>query len=192
MCREAAMRALEDAAMTGNDIQAVVLGTAPDMFEGLMMPELYLADALGAVGKPIIRVHTAGSVGGSTAVVATHHIAPYVATVDRVLAISFEKQSESEAMWALTSRTRRSSRTRRRGAGGWYSPPSARSSCGRNAPDHVGCVRGDEGPCERAEEPVRGRADPRHHNTTRCWCRSMLWDPIRYLETCPVVRRRGP
>ena len=32
-----------------------------------MMPELYLADALGAVGKPMLRVHTAGSVGGSTA-----------------------------------------------------------------------------------------------------------------------------
>ena len=31
-----------------------------------MMPELYLADALGAVGKPLLRVHTAGSVGGAT------------------------------------------------------------------------------------------------------------------------------
>ena len=37
-----------------------------------MMPELNLADALGAVGKPIMRVHTAGTVGGSTALVATH------------------------------------------------------------------------------------------------------------------------
>ena len=30
------------------------------------------SDALGAAGKPIFRVHTAGSVGGSTAVVASH------------------------------------------------------------------------------------------------------------------------
>ena len=37
---------------------------------GVAMPELYLADALGAAGKPMIRVHTAGSVGGSTAIVA--------------------------------------------------------------------------------------------------------------------------
>jgi len=44
----------------------VVIGKAPDMFEGVAMPELYLADALGAVGKPMMRVHTAGSVGGST------------------------------------------------------------------------------------------------------------------------------
>ena len=52
------------------EIDAVVIGKAPDFFEGVMMPELYLAEALGAVGKPILRVHTAGSVGGSTALVA--------------------------------------------------------------------------------------------------------------------------
>ena len=48
------------------DIDAVVLGKAPDLFEGVMMPELILADAIGATGKPLLRVHTAGSVGGST------------------------------------------------------------------------------------------------------------------------------
>ena len=57
--------------MTWADIDAVVIGKAPDMFEGVMMPELYLADALGAVGKPMMRVHTAGSVGGSTGVMAS-------------------------------------------------------------------------------------------------------------------------
>src|SRR5258708_38478848 len=70
LVREAAQEALDDAGMTWSDIDAVVIGKAPDMFEGVAMPELYLADALGAVGKPMIRVHTAGSVGGSTAIVA--------------------------------------------------------------------------------------------------------------------------
>ena len=56
LVREAALRALGDAEMTWRDIDAIVLGTAPDMFEGVMMPELYLADALGAAGKPILRV----------------------------------------------------------------------------------------------------------------------------------------
>jgi acetyl-CoA C-acetyltransferase len=63
LLREAAIRALEDAELTWQDIDAVVIGKAPDMFEGVVMPELSLADALGAVGKPILRVHTAGSVG---------------------------------------------------------------------------------------------------------------------------------
>jgi len=57
MVREAAAEALEDAHMTWSDIDAVVIGKAPDMFEGVAMPELYLADALGAVGKPMMRVH---------------------------------------------------------------------------------------------------------------------------------------
>ena len=75
LVREAAMRALEDAGMTWSDIDAVVVGKAPDFFEGLMMPELYLAEALGAVGKPMLRVHTAGSVAGSTAIVASSAMA---------------------------------------------------------------------------------------------------------------------
>ena len=74
MVREAVFRALEDAQMTMDDIDAVVLGKAPDLFEGIMKPELYLSDALGAVGKPMFRVHTAGSVGGTTGIVAASHV----------------------------------------------------------------------------------------------------------------------
>ena len=49
LVREAALEALEDAGMDFGDIDAVVVGKAPDTFEGVIMPELYLADALGAV-----------------------------------------------------------------------------------------------------------------------------------------------
>src|SRR5215467_1564025 len=70
LCREAVDRALDDAGLSLADIDAVVAGKAPDLFEGVMMPELYLADALGATGKPMLRVHTAGSVGGATGIVA--------------------------------------------------------------------------------------------------------------------------
>src|SRR3954469_21411061 len=70
LVREAAIEALEDAGMTWSDIDALAIARAPDMFEGVAMPELSLADALGAVGKPMMRVHTAGSVGGSTSIVA--------------------------------------------------------------------------------------------------------------------------
>src|SRR3954468_19603984 len=94
LVREAAPRALADAQMDWADIDAVVIGKAPDFFEGVMMPELYLADALGAVGKPMFRVHTAGSVGGSTALVATPLVQAGIH--ERVLTLAFEKQSESE------------------------------------------------------------------------------------------------
>ena len=110
LVREAGMRALEDAGLDWKDIDAVVIGKAPDMFEGVMMPELYLADALGAVGKPMLRVHTAGSVGGSTSIVAASLVQAGIH--DRVLTVAFEKQSESNAMWALSSKQPFSSSTK--------------------------------------------------------------------------------
>ncbi len=100
LLREAAERALADAALTWKDIDAVVIGKAPDMFEGVMMPELMLADAIGATGKPLLRVHTAGLVGGSTGIVAASLVQAGIH--ERVLTVAFEKQSESNAMWALT------------------------------------------------------------------------------------------
>ncbi len=119
LVREAALRALEDAEMTWKDIDAVVIGKAPDMFEGVMMPEIYLADALGAVGKPMMRVHTAGSVGGSTAIVASHLVQAGV--FERVLTVAYEKQSESDATWALTLRIP-FSLPLVAGAGGYFAP----------------------------------------------------------------------
>lgn len=100
LLREAIDRAMIDAQVGWADIDAVVLGKAPDLFEGVMMPELFLADALGANGKPLLRVHTAGSVGGSTALVAASLVQSGVHR--RVLTVAFEKQSESNAMWGLS------------------------------------------------------------------------------------------
>ena len=100
LVREAAQRALDDAELTWTDIDAVVLGKAPDPFEGVMMPELSMADALGANGKPMMRVHTAGSVGGSTSIVAAKLVAGGIH--ERVLTVAYEKQSESNATWGLS------------------------------------------------------------------------------------------
>ena len=38
LLREATFRALEDAQMTLADIDAIVIGKAPDFFEGIMVP----------------------------------------------------------------------------------------------------------------------------------------------------------
>src|SRR5207248_10311337 len=95
LVREAAQEALDDAGMTWSDIDAVVIGKAPDMFEGVAMPELYLADALGAVGKPMMRVHTAGSVGGSTSIAAAQLVSAGIP--DPVPTVADEQQPESNA-----------------------------------------------------------------------------------------------
>src|SRR5258708_1707936 len=137
LVREAAQRALDDAGLTWSDIDAVVIGKAPDMFEGVMMPESYLADALGATGKPMMRVHTAGSVGGSTAIVAAGLIESGVHK--RVLTVAWEKQSESNATWALTVGGPHST-SLVVGAGGYFAPHIRAYIRRSGAPDHIGTL----------------------------------------------------
>ena len=98
LVREAAARAMLDAALDWTDVDAVVLGKAPDILEGVMSPELYLADALAAVGKPIVRAYTSGNAGGMAASTGVALIGS--GRYSRVLVVSFEKQSEGRAAGA--------------------------------------------------------------------------------------------
>ena len=181
LCREAALRALDDAEMTWRDIDAVVIGKAPDMFEGVMMPELYLADALGSTGKPMFRVHTAGSVGGSTALAAASLVQGSVH--ERVLTVAFEKQSESDAMWAL-SRPLPFAPPTLAGAGGYFAPLIRAYIRRSGAPDHIGILVGVKDRENALRNPLAHLriADISFEKVAES---PMLWDPIRYLETCP-------
>ena len=181
LVREAADRALADAGCTWDDIDAVVLGKAPDMFEGVMMPELYLAEALGAVGKPLMRVHTAGSVGGSTAIVASHLVQAGIH--ERVLTVAFEKQSESNAMWALSIRIP-------------FAQPLVAGAGGYFAPIVRGYMRKSQAPVDTGykvvlKDRLNALKNPfaHVHETDISYDKiansPLLWDPIRYAETCP-------
>ncbi|MCB9586653.1 MAG: thiolase domain-containing protein [Polyangiaceae bacterium] len=181
LLREAALRALEDADLTFKDIDAVVVGTAPDMFEGIMMPELFLADALGAVGKPIMRVHTAGSVGGSTALVASHLISSGVH--QRVLTVAFEKQSESNAMWALSPAIPFQPQLTA-GAGGYFAPLIRAYMRRSNAPSHVGTLVSVKDRQNALKNPLAHLHLP-EISREMVEQSPMLWDPIRYLDCCP-------
>jgi acetyl-CoA C-acetyltransferase len=181
LLREAAQRALDDAQMTWSDIDAVVIGKAPDFFEGVMMPEGYLADALGAVGKPMLRVHTAGSVGGSTALVAASLVQAGIH--ERVLTVAFEKQSESEAMWALSLPVPFQPPLVA-GAGGYFAPYIRSYMRRASAPDHIGIL-------VALKDRLNGLKNPYAHlheegiTFDSVKDAIMLWDPIRYSETCP-------
>jgi len=181
LVREAAVRALDDAEMTWSDIDAVVLGKAPDMFEGVMMPELYLAEALGAVGKPMLRVHTAGSVGGSTAVVAAHLVQAGIH--QRVLTVAFEKQSESNAMWALAPKIPFQP-TLVAGAGGYFAPHIREYIRRAHAPDHIGRKVAVKDRISALKNPYAHLHMPEISMET-VEQSPILWDPIRFLECCP-------
>jgi acetyl-CoA C-acetyltransferase len=142
---------------------------------------LMLADALGATGKPLLRVHTAGSVGGSTAVVAASLVQAGVHR--RVLAVAFEKQSESNAMWALSIAP---PFTMPVGAGaGGYFAPHVRSYIRRSgAPGHIGAMVAVK---DRRNGTRNTYAHLHQPDITleSVQASTMLWDPIRYDETCP-------
>src|ERR671910_509872 len=125
LVREAAVEALADAHMTWADIDAVVIGKAPDFFEGVMMPELYLADALGAVGKPMLA-----------------------------------------------------------GAGGYFAPHIRAYMRRSGAPDHIGVLTA-------LKDRQNAWKNPKAHLHEESLSfesvkdSMMLWDPLRYSETCP-------
>ena len=181
LLREAAYRALADAHMTMNDIDAVVVGKAPDFFEGMMMPEPYLAEALGAVGKPLLRVHTAGSVGGSTAIVAASHVESGVH--DRVLTIGWEQQSVSEAMWALSFPIPFQQQLVA-GAGGYFAPFIREYMRRSDAPEDIGIMVALKDRLNALKNPYAHLHEP---DITYDSVKDsmMLWEPIRYSETCP-------
>lgn len=181
LLREAVLRALEDAELTFADIDAVVIGKAPDMFEGVMLPENYLADAIGASGKPLLRVHTAGSVGGSTANVAMSLI--HAGIHDRVLTIGWEKQSESNAMWGLTISPPFSVAVVA-GAGGYFAPLIHAYIERSGAPEDTGIRTALKDRLNALKNPLAHLQIP-DIDFDKIANSPMLWDPIRYLESCP-------
>jgi acetyl-CoA C-acetyltransferase len=178
LVREAAERALDDAEMDWPDIQAVVIGKAPDSFEGVMMPELYLTDALGAVGKPLLRVHTAGSVGGSTAVVATHLVQSGV--FERVLTVAFEKQSEGDTTWGLGG-----GRSGSIGAGGYFAPHIRSYIARSGAPEYIGWMVAVKDRSNALKNPYAHLQIP-DLTLEKVKESPMVWEPVRRHESSPT------
>jgi acetyl-CoA C-acetyltransferase len=180
LVREAIERALVDAGLEYKDIDAVVLGKAPDQLEGVMQPEQFLAGAVGAHMKPMLRVHTAGSVGASTALAGVTHVKSGL--FGRVLAVAWEKQSEGNAMWALSPNMPFIAPLVA-GAGGYFTPYIRAYIARAKAPPHIGPMIAANA---RANAGRNQYAHLREPMTVEDVMSSpMLWDPIRYLETCP-------
>jgi acetyl-CoA C-acetyltransferase len=91
---EATSKALEACEMTLDDIDCVVIGTAPEAFDGVHMKGEYLSDGCGAWRKPVMR----GYVGGGTGVFAPlqgwYHIASGL--FDTCLVVCEEKMSSCQ------------------------------------------------------------------------------------------------
>lgn len=93
LVHEAVKRALADAELTLNDIDAVVFGTAPESFEGVNCPDKWAADGAGGLGKAFMRINTGGATGGSAALAGVHHVASGV--FDVVLVVAMQRVGQT-------------------------------------------------------------------------------------------------
>ena len=84
------------------NIDAFVNGNMP-AFEGANIPELWMTDWMGARNKPLIRVTTGGTTGGSVAIAGYYSVAAGIPGVDTVLAVAFEQQSQGDTSVGLAS-----------------------------------------------------------------------------------------
>ncbi|MGF6951581.1 acetyl-CoA C-acetyltransferase [Neobacillus sp. B4I6] len=90
---ETAQLALKDANASIKDIDAGVISIVPDAFIGTVHPERWVADTVGAKGKPFMRVNTGGASGLSAVQVGYYHIASGLA--DTVLVLGADRIGES-------------------------------------------------------------------------------------------------
>jgi acetyl-CoA C-acetyltransferase len=101
----------------------------------------------------------------------------------RVLAVAWEKQSESNAMWALSIAVPFSMPVNA-GAGGYFAP-HVRSYIRRSgAPAHIGAMVAVKDRRGGARNPYAHLRQP-DITLESVLASKMLWDPIRYDETCP-------
>jgi acetyl-CoA C-acetyltransferase len=181
LVREAAERALTDAELGWTDIDAVVIGKAPDIIEGLMSPELFLADALVAVGKPIFRAYTSGNAGGMAADMGVNLIRAGIHS--RVLVVCFEKQSEANAAGATLQHVPFEARWQG-GTGSLFGALCREYIHRSQAPGHIGdlaALKDRRNACLNPYAQVR-RADI---TLDQIAASRMLWDPIRLLHSSP-------
>jgi acetyl-CoA C-acetyltransferase len=97
---EAVQLALQDAELTPDDIDLVLWGSGPEMFEGVGEPELWGVDQTLGVFKPHYRIQTGGTVGASTTIAGWYMAASGL--YDNVLVVSGDKLGESSVQKGLS------------------------------------------------------------------------------------------
>jgi acetyl-CoA C-acetyltransferase len=105
---EAGRMALDSAGMEAKDVESVVMGTAPDAFDGVHMKGEYLMDGAGGTNRPYSRVYVGGGTGVFVPVAGWWHVASGM--FDTCLVVGEEKMSPLHphpqyAFWSIFDHT---------------------------------------------------------------------------------------
>lgn len=101
LVRQAVQEVFKNTGLSPDDIDGVVYGSMPSMMEGVAMTHFYFADAMRAVGKPLMKTETCGTTGMSLAHTGYYWVASGMADV--VLVIGSEKMHEGDAQATMTT-----------------------------------------------------------------------------------------
>ncbi len=105
---EASAMALDAAGMERKDIESVVIGSAPDAFDGVHMKGEYLLEGAGGVGVPSTRVYVGGGTGVFSPIGGWWHVASGL--FDTCMVVAEEKMSPLHphpqyAFWSIFDHT---------------------------------------------------------------------------------------
>jgi len=101
LVREAVQDVFKNTGLSPDDIDGVVYGSMPSMMEGVAMTHFYFADALRAVGKPMMKTETCGTTGMSLAHTGYYWVASGLADV--VLVVGSEKMYEGDSQATMST-----------------------------------------------------------------------------------------
>ncbi len=101
LAREAAQRALADADLTMDDIDSVIIATGPVLFAAVNQPDKWIVDALGAAGKPVVRVTSGGGTGAAGMLAGVNQVA--AGSAERVLVVAYDKLSEGALQYSIST-----------------------------------------------------------------------------------------
>ncbi|MBN1289014.1 MAG: thiolase family protein [Actinobacteria bacterium] len=91
LVREAALAAMSDAGITPGDVDAFVIAGASGFPEEISFSENWIGPAIGASGKPLVRVHAGTNVGANATISAFFQVAS--GAFDVVLAASYNQRT---------------------------------------------------------------------------------------------------
>jgi len=105
---EASAMALDAAGMERRDVESVVIGTAPDAFDGVHMKGDYLIEGAGGIGAPTSRVYVGGGTGVFGPIGGWWHVASGL--FDTCMVVAEEKMSPLHphpqyAFWSIFDHT---------------------------------------------------------------------------------------
>ncbi len=99
LCLEAIVPAVADSGLDWPDVEVVVFGSGPDLFQGTRNAYLPALTPLIGADRPMVRVHTGGAVGGSAFQIGTLLVGS--GYVRSALVIGVEKASEPDDAQAI-------------------------------------------------------------------------------------------